>query len=292
MTSKTSPVTENIPLGEIVNPQLWNDPIGYFSQNQAIILHFCWNIAYAIIILCLGWLVAKIVSKLSLKIMTKATIEPTVARFVANILKYALIAFVVTAALSQVGVQTASFVAIIGAASFAVGMSLQGSLANFASGVILLIFRPIKVGEYVEAAGQQGTVEEITIFTTTFLTVDNKMIVIPNSSISSGIITNFSRMDKRRVDFTFGVEYGSDLKLAKETLTNMFKADTRILKDEDITVVIGSLGESSINIVCRVWVNSADYWNVYFDNTENSVEALTKAGIGIPFKTVTVINQK
>lgn len=292
MNNTPSNVTENLQVHEIVNTQLWNDPIGYIANNQDIILNFCWNITSAFIILCFGWFLAKLISKLSLRIMIKASIEATVAKFIANILKYALIAFIVTAALSQVGVQTASFVAIIGAASFAIGMSLQGSLSNFASGVILLIFRPIKVGEYIEAAGQQGTVEEITILTTTLLTVDNKVIVIPNSNISSGIITNYSRMEIRRVDFSFGVEYGSDLNLAKQKLTEMFKSDARVLSDKDITVVIGSLGESSINIVCRVWVKSADYWSVFFDNTEKSVSVLSSAGIGIPFKTITVINQK
>ena len=224
--------------------------------------------------------------------MTKASIEQTVSKFISNLIQYAVIAFVLTAALAQVGVHTASFVAIVGAASFAVGMALQGSLSNFASGVLLLIFRPIKVGEVVEAAGKTGSVQEITIFTTTFLTPDNKVIIIPNSSISAGTIINYSRMEKRRVDFSFGIEYGSDLKKAKEAITKMFESDERVLKEDGITVVIGSLGESSINVTARVWCKGSDYWDVYFDNTEKVVAALTEAGINIPFKTVTVINQK
>lgn len=274
-----------------LDPQLWSDPIAYFVKNQEIILNFFWNITYAIIILVLGWFFSKILSRVAFSLMQKAKIEPTVSKFIANIVKYAILAFVITASLSQIGVQTASFVAIIGAASFAVGMSLQGSLSNFASGVILLVFRPIKVGEFVDVAGQSGIVEEITIFTTTLLSVDNKVIIIPNSSISSGIITNFSRMEKRRVDFEFSIEYGSDVSKAKEAITNMFKQDERIIQEDGITVVVGSLGEFSVNLVCRVWVKGANYWDVYFDTNERILKTLEKSNIGIPFKTITVYNK-
>ncbi len=156
---------------------------------------------------------------------------------------------------------------------------------------MLLLFRPIKVGEFIEAAGQTGTVQEITIFTTTLLSVDNKLIILPNSAVSSATIINYSRMEKRRVNIDFGVAYGSDLKKAKAALLAVFEADSRIIKEDGITVVIGSLGESSINITTRVWVKNADYWDVYFDNTEKAVTALTEAGIEIPFKTITVMNK-
>lgn len=282
----------NAKITEIIDKSIIQDPIGYLQAHQDQIISFGLDILSAAAILFVGWLLAKLIYKISYTVMTKASIEQTVSKFIANLIKYAVIAFVITAALAQVGVQTASFVAIVGAASFAVGMALQGSLANFASGVLLLIFRPIKVGEVVEAAGQTGAVQEITIFTTTFLTHDNKVIIIPNSAISSGTIINYSRMEKRRVDFSFGIEYGSDLKKAKEAITKMFENDERILKEDGITVVIGSLGESSINVTARVWCKGDDYWNVYFDNTEKVVAALTEAGINIPFKTVTVINQK
>ncbi len=277
---------------DMINPQLFTDPIGYLQNNQDIILQFCWNIIYAGIILFIGWILARIISSVACKVMTKVHFESTVAKFLANILKFAILAFIVTAALSKLGIQTASFVAIIGATSLAIGMSLQGSLANFASGVLLLIFRPIKVGEFVIVAGQQGTVEAITIFTTTILTGDNKMIVIPNGNISSGIITNYSRMPLRRVDFSFGIEYGSDLKVAKAALEEMFKMDKRILQDKGMTIVIGSLGESSINIICRVWTKSENYWGVYFDNTEKAVETLEAKGISFAFNTVTVVKAK
>ena len=282
----------NAKITEIIDKSIIQDPIGYLQAHQDQIISFGLDILSAAAILFVGWLISKLVYKISYTVMTKASIEQTVSKFISNLIQYAVIAFVLTAALAQVGVHTASFVAIVGAASFAVGMALQGSLSNFASGVLLLIFRPIKVGEVVEAAGQTGSVQEITIFTTTFLTPDNKVIIIPNSSISAGTIINYSRMEKRRVDFSFGIEYGSDLKKAKEAITKMFESDERVLKDDGITVVIGSLGESSINVTARVWCKGTDYWDVYFDNTEKVVAALTEAGINIPFKTVTVINQK
>ena len=282
----------NAKITEIIDKSIIQDPIGYLQAHQDQIISFGLDILSAAAILFVGWLISKLVYKISYTVMTKASIEQTVSKFISNLIQYAVIAFVLTAALAQVGVHTASFVAIVGAASFAVGMALQGSLSNFASGVLLLIFRPIKVGEVVEAAGQTGSVQEITIFTTTFLTPDNKVIIIPNSSISAGTIINYSRMEKRRVDFSFGIEYGSDLKKAKEAITKMFESDERVLKEDGITVVIGSLGESSINVTARVWCKGSDYWDVYFDNTEKVVAALTEAGINIPFKTVTVINQK
>lgn len=280
------------PVTEILPKQLWSDPIGYIQEHQEVITNVCLDIVIAILILVIGWLVAKIVAKICFSVMNKAKVEPTISKFISNILKYAVIAFAVTACLSQLGIQTASFVAIIGAASFAVAMSLQGSLSNFAAGVILLIFRPIKVGEFVEVAGHQGVVEEITIFTTSLITGDNKVIIIPNSSVSSGSIVNYSRMDTRRVDFVFGVEYGSDLKKVKETLESVFNADERILKDKGITVVVGALNTSSVDFTCRVWVNNSDYWGVFFDTNEKVYNALRSAGISIPFQTFTVINEK
>ncbi len=284
--------TETTKTTDILDPMLLSDPIGYITKNQEIIFNFSWNIIYAIIILAIGYILAKIISSVTYKLMTKACIEMTISHFIANIIKYTFIIFFIIAALSQIGIQTASFIAILGAASFAVGMSLQGSLSNFASGILLLIFRPIKVGELVEVAGKTGTIEEITIFTTTMLSADNKMVVIPNNNISSSVITNYSRMPVRRVDFTFGVEYGSDLKKAKEVLTQMFEEDSRVLKDKGITVIIGALNSSSINIVCRVWAKTEDYWGVYNDNLEKSVEVLTKANIGIPYTTYTIINKQ
>ena len=249
----------NAKITEIIDKSIIQDPIGYLQAHQDQIISFGLDIVSAAAILFVGWLLAKLVYKISYTVMTKASIEQTVSKFISNLIKYAVIAFVITAALAQVGVQTASFVAIVGAASFAVGMALQGSLANFASGVLLLIFRPIKVGEVVEAAGQTGSVQEITIFTTTFLTPDNKVIIIPNSAISSGTIINYSRMEKRRVDFSFGIEYGSDLKKAKEAITKMFENDERIIKEDGINVTFIRVPREKTGLYLRHWKEIMDF---------------------------------
>ena len=175
---------------EVLNSFI-SDPVGYITAHQDAIISVCTNLIYAVIILVIGWMVAKLFGSIANKILTKAKVEKTIANFAGQLIKYAILAFVITAALGRLGIETASFIAIIGAASFAVGMALQGSLSNFAAGVLLLIFRPIKAGEYVNVAGQEGVVQEITIFTTTLLSVDNKLIVIPNNSVGSGTIINY-----------------------------------------------------------------------------------------------------
>lgn len=283
--------TESTTSAEAVISGFISDPVGYISAHQDAIITLCGNIIYALAILVIGWIVAKMFGSVVSKVLTKANVEKTISSFAGHLVKYAILAFVFTAALGRLGIETASFIAIIGAASFAVGMALQGSLSNFAAGVLLLFFRPIKSGEYVNVAGQEGVVQEITIFTTTLLSVDNKVIVIPNSAVGSGTIINFSREPKRRVDFNFSVAYGSDISIAKKALTQMFEEDQRVLKEDGITVVISSLGESSINIHCRAWVKSADYWNVFFDCNEKALLSLASAKVEIPFKTITVINK-
>lgn len=280
------------PVTEMLPKQLWSDPIGYIQDHQDVITGVCFDIIMAIVILVVGWMIAKFFAKISSSLMNKAKVEPTISKFVANIIKYAILVFAVTAALSQLGIQTASFVAIIGAASFAVAMSLQGSLSNFAAGVLLLIFRPIKVGEFVDVAGQQGVVDEITIFTTTLTTLDNKVVIIPNSAVSAGTITNYSRLEKRRVDFVFHVEYGSDLKKVTDVLTKTFESDPRVIKEDGITVVVGELNTSAVDFICRAWVKNADYWDVFFDSNANVYNNLRAAGVGIPYQTFTVINKK
>ncbi|MCR4554878.1 MAG: mechanosensitive ion channel [Succinivibrionaceae bacterium] len=276
---------------EVLNSFI-SDPVGYITAHQDAIISVCTNLIYAVIILVIGWMVAKLFGSIANKILTKAKVEKTIANFAGQLIKYAILAFVITAALGRLGIETASFIAIIGAASFAVGMALQGSLSNFAAGVLLLIFRPIKAGEYVNVAGQEGVVQEITIFTTTLLSVDNKLIVIPNSSVGSGTIINYSREEKRRVDFNFGVAYNADIETAKKTLRQMFEADARVIKEDGITTVVSALGESAVTIHCRVWVKGSDYWDVFFDGNEKALLALKKAEVEIPYRTVTVINKK
>lgn len=283
---------DTAPSADAVISGFVSDPVGYITAHQDAIITLCGNLLYAIAILVIGWMFAKIFGSVVCKIFTKANVEKTIASFAGQLVKYAILAFVITAALGRLGIETASFIAIIGAASFAVGMALQGSLSNFAAGVLLLFFRPIKAGEYVCVAGTEGVVQEITIFTTTMLSVDNKVIVIPNSAVGSGTIINFSREPKRRVDYNFSVAYGSNIEDAKKCLTEMFSSDSRVIKEDGITVVVSELAESSITIHCRVWVKSADYWDVFFWGNENAIAALTKAKVEIPFKTITVINKK
>ena len=194
-----------------------------------------------------------------------------------------MLLFVILAALSNLGVNTTSFIAVLGAAGLAVGLAFQGTLSNIGAGVLLIFFRPFKVGDFIQAAGESGVVEEINLFSVLLKTGDNKQIIIPNSSIIGGNITNFSAKDTRRVDFTFGIGYEDDLKLAKETLEEIVNSDERVLKDPAPFVAVSELAESSVNFVVRVWVKSADYWGVYFDTLERVKLTFDEKGISIPY---------
>ncbi len=241
------------------------------------------NIAVAAAILFGGIWLAKQIKKYVVLMMERRNVDALLASFSSNIVYVALVAFVVIAALSQLGIQTTSFVAIIGAAGLAIGLALQGSLANFASGVMIIAFRPFKVGDFIEAGGVAGVVEGIQIFSTQMRTGDNKAIIIPNSGITSGNITNYSAKDTRRVDMVFGIGYGDDIKKAKDILMELITDDERILKDPEPLVAVSELGDSSVNFVVRPWVNSADFWGVKFDYTEAVKLRFDKEGISIPF---------
>ena len=241
------------------------------------------NIAVAAAILFGGIWLAKQIKKYVVLMMERRNVDALLASFSSNIVYVALVAFVVIAALSQLGIQTTSFVAIIGAAGLAIGLALQGSLANFASGVMIIAFRPFKVGDFIEAGGVAGVVEGIQIFSTQMRTGDNKAIIIPNSRITSGNITNYSAKDTRRVDMVFGIGYGDDIKKAKDILMELITDDERILKDPEPLVAVSELGDSSVNFVVRPWVNSADFWGVKFDYTEAVKLRFDKEGISIPF---------
>jgi small conductance mechanosensitive channel len=199
------------------------------------------------------------------------------------LVSWALIIFVVIAALGQLGIQTASFVAIVGAAGLAIGLALQGSLANFAAGVLILIFRPFKVGDFVEVAGVSGAVQNIQIFTTELHTPDNKKVIVPNGGVISGNITNYSANNTRRVDLVFGIGYSEDIDVAKTLLQTVLAAEPKVLQDPAPTIGVVELADSSVNLVCRPWVNTADYWDVYFNVTEAVKKALDAGGISIPF---------
>jgi small conductance mechanosensitive channel len=215
--------------------------------------------------------------------MTKAEVDDTLISFVGNLTYIALLVFVIIAAINQLGIQTTSFIAVIGAAGLAIGLALQGSLANFAAGVLMIIFRPFKVGDFVEAAGVAGVVEAVQIFTTQLKTPDNKTIIIPNASVTGGSITNFSAKDTRRVDMVIGVGYGDDLKKVREILEDILAKDDRILKDPEPTIGVLELADNSVNFAVRPWVKTGDYWGVYFDVTETVKRRFDEEGISIPY---------
>jgi small conductance mechanosensitive channel len=237
----------------------------------------------AIAILVLGRIGVGIFTAVITRLMQKGKVDVTLTKFVINISKITLMTFIIISALGALGVQTASFIAIIGAAGLAVGFALQGSLANFASGVMLIIFRPFKSGDYVEAGGTSGSVESIQIFNTTLKTPDNKMVIVPNSQITGDKIVNYSAMERRRIDMVFGIGYDDSIKRAREILERIISADERILKDPAPVIAVLELGDSSVNFAVRPWVNTSDYWAVYFDITEKVKLAFDENNISIPF---------
>ena len=254
---------------------------------QQIVEHYVipWgiNILLAVAIFVIGRWIAKILLKVTDKMMTKSGMDPMLVRFLHSILNALLLLLIVIAAMDRLGVNTTSFIALIGAAGLAVGLALQGSLQNFAAGVLLVIFRPFKVGHFVETAGVAGVIEEIGIFSTRMKTGDNREIIVPNGAIYSGTITNFSARDTRRIDMVFGIGYGDDIRKAKEIIKGILEADERILKEPEPLIALAELADSSVNFNVRPWVNSADYWNVRFDVTEKIKLAFDENGISIPF---------
>lgn len=250
---------------------------------QELLAFYGLKILAAIVIYIVGRWVARALKRLAVRMMTKANVDETLISFVGNLTYIALLVFVIIAALNQLGIQTTSFIAIIGAAGLAIGLALQGSLANFAAGVLMIIFRPFKVGDYVEAAGVAGVVEKVQIFTTQLKTPDNKTIIIPNASVTGGTITNYSAKDTRRVDMVIGVGYGDDLKKVRGILEDILGKDDRILDDPAPTIGVLELGDNSVNFAVRPWVKRDDYWGVYFDLTETVKRRFDEEGISIPF---------
>ncbi|MCB9799650.1 MAG: mechanosensitive ion channel [Candidatus Omnitrophica bacterium] len=241
------------------------------------------NIIAAIAIFIIGKWVANVVSGLIGKMMKHSNVDTALSDFVQNLVKIAILAFVIIAALGRLGIQTASFIAVLGAAGLAVGMALQGSLSNFAAGVLIILFHPFKIGDFIAAGGEKGTVKEISIFNTILSTPDNVRVIVPNAQITSGSITNYSANAQRRVDLVIGVSYSDDLQKTKQVLTSVITSDSRVLKDPAPTVAVSELADSSVNFVVRPWVNAADYWDVYFALTQKIKEELDKNGISIPF---------
>ena len=237
----------------------------------------------AIAIFLIGKMVANWVKRLVARVMNKGGLDPIIIGFSSSIAYIAMMAFVIVAALGQLGIQTTSFIAILGAAGLAIGLALQGSLANFAAGFLMIIFRPFKVGDVVEAAGVTGKVNAIHIFTTTLTTPDNKTIIIPNAKLGGDNIINYSTQDTRRVDLTVGVAYDADLKQVRNILEEIVSNDSRVLSDPAHQIAVSELADNSVNFVFRMWVKSADYWDVFFETNEIIKNRFDEAGIGIPF---------
>lgn len=246
-------------------------------------LDWALNILAALAIFVIGrWVGNRLVSLIQ-KGMKRANVDPTLVSFIGNILSVLVLVFVVIAAISKLGVETTSLAAIFAAAGLAIGLSLQNSLSNLAAGVMIITFRPFKVGDFVQAAGEMGTVSEVSIFTTKLNTPDNKRIILPNGQIIDRAITNFSANDTRKIDITFGIGYGDDIKKAKDILQQMLENDERVLQDPAPQVVVKNLGESSVDLAVRPWVKSSDYWPVTFDLLENVKLKFDEEGISIPF---------
>jgi small conductance mechanosensitive channel len=251
------------------------------AQTQG--LEFLMKLAAAIAIFIIGRIAIRIVTSGMQKAMQRHEVDRTLQSFVTNIVRIVLLIVVILMALGTLGVQTTSFVAILGAAGLAIGLALQGSLSNFAAGVLIVFFRPYKSGDYIEAAGVSGTVEDVQILTTILKTPDNKRVIVPNGQVMSGVITNYSANDTRRVDLVFGVGYGDDLDKVKKTLKDIVAADGRVLAEPAPTIAVLELSDSSVNFVCRPWVRTADYWDVWFDLTEAVKKRFDAEGITIPF---------
>ena len=250
---------------------------------QDLIAFYGLKVIAAIAILIIGRWIAIAVRNLLRRVMRKSAVEETLVSFVSNVAYVALLAFIVIAALGQLGVHTASFVVVIGAAGLAIGLALQGSLANFAAGVLMIIFKPFKVGDYIEGGGTAGTVEEISIFTTVLKSPDNRKIIVPNAKMTGDNIVNYSAKDQRRIDIVAGVSYGDDLDKVRRVLEQILAEDARILRDPAPTIGVLALADSSINFAVRPWVKTGDYWPVYFDTQEKIKKRFDAEGISIPF---------
>lgn len=254
-----------------------------FQNNHELLLGYVFKLIAAIIIFYIGRMIARSVAGFLEKTLLHRNIDKAVVSFLSSILYAILMIATALMALSQVGVQTTSFIAILGAAGLAVGLALQGSLANFASGVLIILFRPFKSGDFIDAGGITGTVDKIEIFQTMMRTSDNKKVIVPNAKITSGHITNFSAESTRRVDLVVGIGYDSDLLKAKTILEEIVKSDERVLAEPAPNIRVSELASSSVNIIVRPWVKTEDYWGVYWDTLEKIKLAFDAQGISIPY---------
>lgn len=247
-----------------------------------VVLQYGAQVTLAILTLLFGWWLINTLTGKVASLLQRRHVDPTLHGFIGSLAGIILKVLLLVSVASMIGVETTSFIAVIGAAGLAIGLALQGSLANFAGGVLILLFRPIRVGEWIEAQGVAGTVHSIQIFHTVLKSADNKTIVVPNGSLSNGHITNYSREPRRRADINVGIDYGADVKLARQILLEIAQ-DERVLRDPEPVVFVTGLGDSSVNLSLRVWVATGDFWPVTFGFTELVKERFDEAGIGIPF---------
>ncbi len=253
------------------------------KKLQELITIYGLKVIAAVLILLLGWWIAKKISQVIARLMTRGNVDPTLVSFVTNLAYYGAMVFVLVAALGQLGVQTTSLIAVLGAAGLAVGLALQGSLSNLASGFLMILFRPFQVGHYIEGAGVAGTVREISIFSTYLNTPDNKLVVIPNAKLMGDNIINYSANNTRRVDITVGVAYHDNLNKLRQVLQDLLGKDKRVLSEPAPEISVTALADSSVNFVVRAWVLNADYWRVFYDLNELIKLRFDQEGISIPF---------
>ena len=271
------------------------DQINTYTQKAVeLVIEYGPKLILAIIVLIIGLWIIKLVIKGLNKAMEKGEVDISLRKFLSSLSGILLKVLLLISVASMIGIATTSFVAILGAAGLAVGLALQGGLANFAGGVIILIFKPFKVGDFIDAQGYLGTVSEITIFTTILKTPDNKTVIIPNGALSNGSMVNFSTEPTRRVDLLFGIGYNDDIEKAKKVLNNIVENDDRVLKEPKPIIAVGELADSSVNFKVLIWCNASDYWNVFFDMHEKVKLTFDKEGIGIPFpqRDIHVFNEK
>ncbi|HEI8868499.1 TPA: small-conductance mechanosensitive channel MscS [Serratia odorifera] len=260
-----------------------NSAGNWLVKNQDLLIQYAVNVIAAIAILIVGSILARMIGNALNRVLKLRGIDATVADFLSAMARYSILAFTFIAVLGRVGVQTTSVIAVLGAAGLAVGLALKDSLSNFSAGVLLVAFRPIRAGEYVDLGGIAGTVDQVQIFSTTMRTPDNKTIVVPNGKIIAGNIINYSREPNRRVDIVVGVAYDADIDLVKKVLNEVIAADKRIMHEKGVTVRLNEMAASSLNFVTRSWTTNAQYWDVYFDLMENFKRALDANSIGIPY---------
>jgi len=257
--------------------------VDYLRYYQSAFVDFLSSLVAAILTLLIGFWVIKLLCRLLEKTMEKREVDPLLRPFLKSISKAALIILLIVSVASMVGIKTTSFIALIGAAGLAIGLALQGSLANFAGGVLLLLLKPFRIGDYVSAQGQSGTVTEIQIFYTVLYSPQNQKIVLPNGDVANGAMINYSAEDTRRLDFAIGISYSDDIDKAKSVLKTVFDNDERVHKEPEPQYLVEALGDNSVNLKVRAWTNTGDFWPLYFDTHEQVKKAFDQEGINIPF---------